>query len=104
MSEPSMGTTAQADEVEGVVVRGTATGFAQEILVGPCWMTADQPKAVGGTKHQRRCRQHLERFKNVAWGRNSGQETKYPPRCSGSRPAGPRLAQESPTGGPRYLS
>ena len=49
MSEPSMGTSAQADEVEGVVVRGAATGFAQEILVGPFRLTADEPKALGGT-------------------------------------------------------
>ena len=49
MSEPSMGTSVQAGEVEGVVVRGAAAGFAQEILVGPFRLTADEPTAVGGT-------------------------------------------------------
>jgi putative redox protein len=49
MTEPSTGISAQLDEVEGVVVRGAATGFAQEILVGPFRLTADEPKDVGGT-------------------------------------------------------
>jgi putative redox protein len=48
MCEPSMDST-QINEAEGVVVRGAATGFAQEILVGPFRQTADEPKAVGGT-------------------------------------------------------
>ena len=49
MSEPSIGTSAQVDDVEGVVVRGAAGGFAQEILAGPFGLTADEPTAVGGT-------------------------------------------------------
>ena len=49
MSEPSIGISAEVDGVEGVVVRGTAAGFAQEILVGPFHLTADEPEAVGGT-------------------------------------------------------
>jgi uncharacterized OsmC-like protein len=32
-----------------VVVRGAATGFAQEIVVGPHRLAADEPAAVGGT-------------------------------------------------------
>src|SRR4249920_441378 len=49
MNEPSTGISAQVDEAEGVVVRGAATGFAQEIVVGPFRLTADEPKDVGGT-------------------------------------------------------
>ncbi len=32
-----------------VVVRGPATGFAQEILAGPHRLTADEPASAGGT-------------------------------------------------------
>ena len=32
-----------------VVVRGAATGFAQEIVVGRHRLTADEPEAAGGT-------------------------------------------------------
>jgi uncharacterized OsmC-like protein len=49
MSEASVGASVQADEIEGVVVRGSAAGFAQEILAGPFRLTADEPTAVGGT-------------------------------------------------------
>jgi uncharacterized OsmC-like protein len=49
MSEPSIGTSAQVDDLEGVVVHGAAAGFAQEILVEPFHLTADEPTAVGGT-------------------------------------------------------
>jgi uncharacterized OsmC-like protein len=49
MSEPSMGTSVQASEFEGVVVRGAAGAFAQEILAGPFRLAADEPKDVGGT-------------------------------------------------------
>ena len=43
----SMGTS--HEEMEGVVVRGAATGFSQEILSGPFRLTADEAEAVGGT-------------------------------------------------------
>ncbi len=33
-----------------VIVRGSAAGFAQEIIAGPHRMTADEPAAVGGTE------------------------------------------------------
>ncbi len=33
-----------------VIVRGSAAGFAQEILAGPHRMTADEPAAAGGTE------------------------------------------------------
>jgi uncharacterized OsmC-like protein len=36
-------------DVKGVVVRGSGTGFAQEILAGAHRMTADEPKSAGGT-------------------------------------------------------
>jgi uncharacterized OsmC-like protein len=36
-------------DVRSVVVRGTATGFAQEILAGPHRMVSDEPVSVGGT-------------------------------------------------------
>ena len=32
-----------------VVVRGAATGFAQEIVVGRHRLAADEPEAAGGT-------------------------------------------------------
>ncbi len=35
--------------VAGVVVRGSAAGFAQEILAGRHRMTADEPASAGGT-------------------------------------------------------
>src|ERR1700719_2590371 len=35
--------------VGGVVVRGSAAGFAQEILAGPHRMTSDEPTSAGGT-------------------------------------------------------
>jgi len=35
--------------VKGVLVRGSAAGFAQEIHAGPHRMTADEPKSAGGT-------------------------------------------------------
>lgn len=49
MSESSVGPSVQADEVEGVVVRGGAAGFVQEILAGLFRLRADEPTAVGGT-------------------------------------------------------
>src|SRR5262249_38683440 len=33
-----------------VVVRGSAKGFAQEVVIGPHRLTADEPAAVGGTE------------------------------------------------------
>ena len=40
----------QSEEREGVViVRGAATGFAQEIIAGPHQFIADEPTSVGGT-------------------------------------------------------
>lgn len=41
--------TTKKSDVRGVVVRGSATGFAQEILAGPHRMIADEPLSVGGT-------------------------------------------------------
>jgi uncharacterized OsmC-like protein len=41
--------TTRKSDVRGVVVRGGATGFAQEILAGPHRMIADEPLSVGGT-------------------------------------------------------
>lgn len=41
--------TSERNSVKGVLVRGSATGFAQEILAGPHRMTADEPKSAGGT-------------------------------------------------------
>lgn len=36
-------------DIKGVVVRGSAAGFAQEILAGRHRMTADEPVSAGGT-------------------------------------------------------
>jgi uncharacterized OsmC-like protein len=36
-------------EQGGVVVRGAASGFAQEILVGRHRLAADEPVSAGGT-------------------------------------------------------
>ena len=41
--------TTPKSNVRGVVVRGSAAGFAQEILAGPHRMTADEPVSAGGT-------------------------------------------------------
>jgi len=41
--------TATKHDVGGVVVRGSAAGFAQEILAGPHRMAADEPRSAGGT-------------------------------------------------------
>ena len=35
--------------IRGVVVRGSAVGFAQEVVAGPHRMAADEPVSVGGT-------------------------------------------------------
>jgi uncharacterized OsmC-like protein len=39
----------EKSDIRGVVVRGSSTGFAQEILAGPHRMTADEPVSVDGT-------------------------------------------------------
>jgi putative redox protein len=41
--------TSEKSGVKGVFVRGSAAGFAQEILAGPHRMTADEPKSARGT-------------------------------------------------------
>ena len=41
--------TTRKSDAGGVVVRGSATGFAQEILAGPHRMASDEPVSVGGT-------------------------------------------------------
>jgi uncharacterized OsmC-like protein len=41
--------TPQESGMRSVVVRGSAAGFAQEILAGPHQMTADEPASAGGT-------------------------------------------------------
>jgi uncharacterized OsmC-like protein len=41
--------TMTKSHVGGVVVRGGAAGFAQEILAGPHRMTSDEPTSAGGT-------------------------------------------------------
>jgi uncharacterized membrane protein YeiH len=46
---PSMRETAVAPDVREVVVRGSATGFGQEIRIGPHRLAADEPAALGGT-------------------------------------------------------
>jgi len=42
--------TNQQGEVRGVVVHGSATGFAQEVVIGPHRMPADEPLSLGGTE------------------------------------------------------
>lgn len=44
-----MNGTAPTADVREVVVRGTATGFAQEIRIGPHRLAADEPTPLGGT-------------------------------------------------------
>jgi uncharacterized OsmC-like protein len=41
--------TASTSDVREVVIRGDATGFAQEVRVGPHRLAADEPTAFGGT-------------------------------------------------------
>jgi hypothetical protein len=45
-TEPNLG---NGNEVSDVVVRGSAAGFAQEILAGSHRLSADESQAVGGT-------------------------------------------------------
>src|SRR5713226_1071010 len=48
-SPRTMGSAAQSVAGANVSVRGSAAGFAQEIVAGPYRLTADEPVAVGGT-------------------------------------------------------
>jgi uncharacterized OsmC-like protein len=41
--------TTEKSDRKSVVVRGSAAGFAQEIVAGPHRMTADEPVSAGGT-------------------------------------------------------
>ena len=41
--------TTEKSDIRNVVVRGSAAGFAQEIVAGPHRMAADEPVSVGGT-------------------------------------------------------
>src|ERR1700719_3294472 len=41
--------TTEKSDVRSVVVRGSAAGFAQEIVAGPHRMAADEPVSAGGT-------------------------------------------------------
>jgi uncharacterized OsmC-like protein len=43
------GTKTEKSDMRSVVVRGSAAGFAQEIVVGRHRMTADEPVSAGGT-------------------------------------------------------
>ena len=42
--------TTEKSGIRSVVVRGSAAGFAQEIVAGPHRMAADEPVSVGGTE------------------------------------------------------
>ena len=42
--------TTEKNGISSVVVRGSAAGFAQEIVAGPHRMAADEPVSVGGTE------------------------------------------------------
>ena len=44
-----LGTAPQATGPREVIVRGAASGLAQEILAGPHRLTADEPLSGGGT-------------------------------------------------------
>jgi putative redox protein len=44
-----MSETASTSDAREVVVRGSATGFGQEIRVGPHRLAADEPMVFGGT-------------------------------------------------------
>ena len=41
--------TTEKSEIRSVVVRGSAAGFAQEVVAGPHRMASDEPVSVGGT-------------------------------------------------------
>jgi uncharacterized OsmC-like protein len=41
--------TTEKSDIRSVVVRGSAAGFAQDIVAGPHRMAADEPVSVGGT-------------------------------------------------------
>ncbi len=42
-ARPEAATTTEKSHMRNVVVRGSAAGFAQEIVAGPHRMTADEP-------------------------------------------------------------
>jgi len=46
---PEAAGTNQQSEARSVVVRGSAIGFAQEVMASPHRMAADEPLSVGGT-------------------------------------------------------
>jgi uncharacterized OsmC-like protein len=46
--QEAAGTTGKS-AIRGVVVRGSAVGFAQAVVAGPHRMAADEPVSVGGT-------------------------------------------------------
>ena len=48
-SQPDASSMPEGVERSGVVVRGSAAGFAQEVFAGPHRFTADEPVADGGT-------------------------------------------------------
>lgn len=48
-SHQEVAMTTEKSGIGSVVVRGSAAGFAQEIVTGPHWMAADEPVSVGGT-------------------------------------------------------
>ena len=48
-SHQEVAMTTEKSGIGSVVVRGSAAGFAQEIVAGPHRMAADEPVSVGGT-------------------------------------------------------
>ena len=48
-SRQEVAMTNEKSDIRSVVVRGSAAGFAQEIIAGPHRMTADEPVSAGGT-------------------------------------------------------
>ena len=44
-----MNETGPTSDARDVIVRGSATGFAQQVRVGPHRLAADEPAAAGGT-------------------------------------------------------
>jgi uncharacterized OsmC-like protein len=47
-TNPRIGSTPEKFKAGSVVVRGSAAGFAQEIIAGRHRLTADEPVDVGG--------------------------------------------------------
>lgn len=50
-ARPEAAATTEKSHIRNVVVRGSAAGFAQEIVAGQHRMTADEPASLGKSRN-----------------------------------------------------